>query len=89
MDKRDLAYVDRSAQRLNWAAASNLSLTEIISVESIKARLQTSSPWVKHCSGHFRDMGANIIPTGVLSIQSSGVTYAQKPGFYPMSIAPR
>lgn len=44
MDKRDLAHVDRSAQRLNGAAASNFSLTEIISVESIKARLQTSSP---------------------------------------------
>ena len=59
MDKRDLANVDRSAQRLNRAATSNLSLTEIISVESrlvykhqvleLSIALATSS-----------EMGANI-----------------------------
>ncbi|MBD0309467.1 MAG: hypothetical protein ICV80_15580 [Microcoleus sp. T1-bin1] len=27
-----------------------------------------------------------FLPTGVLSIHTSGVTYAQKPGFYPRSI---
>ncbi|CAA9307988.1 hypothetical protein AVDCRST_MAG84-584 [uncultured Microcoleus sp.] len=27
-----------------------------------------------------------FLATGVLSIHSSGVAYAQKPGFYPMSI---
>ena len=86
MDKRDLANVDRSAQRLNLVAASNFSLTENISVQSrlvykhqvleLSIALSTFEVWVQ-----------TFLPTGVLSIHSSGVTYAQKPGFYRMSIA--